>query len=416
MNEPILKDVVILGGGPAGLAAALALWEQGVRDLVILEREPEAGGILRQCIHDGFGLTRFHEALTGPEYARRFLDPVRAAGIELHTGTTVTGLTAQRLVTAVSRRGLTQYQARAVILAMGCRERAAGALPIYGARPAGVFTAGVAQAYVNLYNTMVGREIVILGSGDIGLIMARRLTLEGAHVLGVYEILPHPSGLPRNVTQCLEDFHIPLHLSHTVTELHGAARLEAVTVCAVDDQRRPLPETATRIPCDTLILSVGLIPENELSRMAGVQLDSQTGGPVVDQFLQTTVPGIFAAGNVLHVHDVADDVSAEAEFLAEQVRRYLAGPLPPCPIAVTGRGCGHVVPQRLCRGEAAVLSFRPAAPRRHLAVEAVQDGQTLCRRTIPYATPAQMVHLPIPDLADGSPVEVCCYDDENPAV
>lgn len=416
MKEPILKDVVILGGGPAGLAAALALRDLGVNDLVILEREPEPGGILRQCIHDGFGLVRFHQALTGPEYAQRFLDPVRAVGIEVRTGATVTGLTEGRLVTAVSRQGLVQYQAKAVVLAMGCRERAAGALPLYGSRPAGVFTAGVAQAYVNVHNTMIGRNIVILGSGDIGLIMARRLTLEGANVLGVYEILPHPSGLPRNVTQCLDDFRIPLHLSHTVTELHGAARLEAVTVCAVDSQRRPLPETAQRIPCDTLILSVGLIPENELSRMAGVLLDKQTGGPVVDQFLQTSVPGIFAAGNVLHVHDVADDVSAEAEALAAQVARYLSGSLPPCPIPVMGRGCGHVVPQRLCCGEAVHLSFRPAVPRRNVTVSAVQAGRILCRRKLPYAAPAQMVHLTIPALTNPSPVEVVIHDDENPAL
>lgn len=416
MKEPIVKDVVILGGGPAGLAAALALHQQGVRDVVILERESEPGGILRQCIHDGFGLTRFHEALTGPEYAHRFLEPVQAAGIEIRTGTTVTGLTADRLVTAVSREGLVQYRARAVILAMGCRERAAGALPLYGSRPAGVFTAGVAQSYVDLHNTMVGRSIVILGSGDIGLIMARRLTLEGAKVLGVYEILPHPSGLPRNLTQCLDDFHIPLHLSHTVTALHGKGRLEGVTVCAVDDRRRPLPETAEFIPCDTLILSVGLIPENELSRMAGVCLDSQTGGPVVDSFLQTTVPGIFAAGNVLHVHDVADDVSAEAETLASHVARYLTGTLPPCPVPVTGRGCGHVVPQYLSCGAESTVSFRPAAPRRNLLVEAVQDGQVLCRRRIPYAVPAQMVHLTVPALSSSSPVEVLCHVDENPAL
>lgn len=416
MMEPMKKDVVILGGGPAGLAAALALHALGVQDIVILEREPEAGGILRQCIHDGFGLTRFHEALTGPEYAHRFLEPALAAGIEIRTGTTVTHLTADRTVIAVSRQGQICYQARAVVLAMGCRERTAGALPICGTRPAGVFTAGVAQAYVNLHNTMVGHNIVILGSGDIGLIMARRLTLEGANVLGVYEVLPHPSGLPRNLTQCLDDFHIPLHLSHTVTELHGTGRLEAVTVCAVDAQRRPLPETAEVIPCDTLILSVGLIPENELSRMAGVQLDPQTGGPLVDQFLQTSIPGIFAAGNVLHVHDVADDVSTEAEALAAHVVRWLGSPLPKCTVPVTGTGCGHVVPQRLCCGEAASLSFRPAAPGRNVVVEAVQDGQVLCRRRLPYAAPAQMVHLSIPALTNSAPVEVICHDDPESAL
>ncbi len=405
------KDVVILGGGPAGLAAALRLWDLGVRDLVVLEREPEAGGVLRQCIHDGFGLTRFGEALTGPEYAARFLEPALARGIPIRTGAAATGLTAGRRVTAVTRAGLLAYRARAVILAMGCRERPLGALPVAGTRPAGVFTAGVAQAYLNLHNAMVGREAVILGSGDIGLMMARRLTLEGAHVRGVYEILPYPSGLPRNLLQCLDDYGIPLHLSRTVTALHGAARLEAVTVAAVDDRRRPIPGTEERVPCDTLILSVGLIPENELTRQAGALLDPSTGGPQTDQFGQTTVPGIFAAGNVLHVHDVADDVSREAENLAGAVRRYLDGHLPPCPVAVRGRGCRQVTPGRLAGTESAVLCFRPERPLRGAVAEVIQDGRVLASRRIPWANPAQMERLTAPPLDSRAPVEVVLRHD-----
>ena len=394
--KTIHKEAVVIGGGPAGLAAALRLHDLGVRDLMILEREAFGGGILRQCIHDGFGLTRFREPLSGPEYAARFLKPVLERGMDLRTGATVISLTKDRRVTAATRQGLLVCDADAVILAMGCRERPQGALGICGPRPAGVYTAGVAQSYVNLKNTMVGREIVILGSGDIGLIMARRLTLEGAHVQGVYEILPYPSGLPRNIEQCLHDYDIPLFLSHTVTALHGTARLEAVTVSAVDEARRPIPGREQVIPCDTLILSVGLIPENELTRMAGAELDPATNGPVVDPWFQTTVPGIFAAGNVLHVHDVVDYASLEAEALAENVKRYLGGGLPESPIAVTGEGCGHVVPQRLSPGQAATLSFRPAVPARNCTAEFLQDGAVIARRKIPWANPAQMEHLTIP--------------------
>ncbi len=411
--KTIHKDAVIIGGGPAGLAAALRLHDLGIRDLVILEREASGGGILRQCIHDGFGLARFREPLSGPEYAARFLNPVLERDMELRTGATVIGLTRDHKVTVAARQGLTVYDAGAVILAMGCRERPQGALNLYGPRPAGVFTAGVAQSYVNLKNTMVGREIVILGSGDIGLIMARRLTLEGAHVKGVYEILPYPSGLPRNIEQCLHDYDIPLHLSHTVTALHGTARLEAVTVSAVDGNRQPIPGTGQVIPCDTLILSVGLIPENELTRMAGAELDPATNGPVVDPYFQTTVPGIFAAGNVLHVHDVVDYASMEAEALAENVRRYLGGGLPESPVAVTGEGCGHVVPQRLCPGEAATLSFRPSVPARNCVAEVVQDGAVVARKKIPWANPAQMERLKIPAdaLRGTAPVKVVLRHD-----
>ena len=318
----IHKQAVIIGGGPGGLAAAAELKKNGIDDILILEREHTPGGILRQCIHDGFGLTRFGETLSGPEYAQRFIDDVKKQGIEIVTDATVIGLTRDRKVTAASKDGLLQYQADAVILTMGCRERTRGALSIPGERPAGVFTAGTAQAYINLKNKMVGKNVIILGSGDIGMIMARRMTLEGAKVQAVFEIQPYPSGLPRNIEQCLNDYQIPLYLSHTVTKIIGHNRLEAVEVSQVNENMQPVPGTEKRYDCDTLILSVGLIPENELSLMAGVELDPRTKGAVVDEFYQTSVPGIFAAGNVLHVHDLVDFVSLEAERLAKSVAAY----------------------------------------------------------------------------------------------
>jgi len=313
------KRIVIIGAGPAGLAAAIALYERGERDIVMLEREAAPGGILRQCIHDGFGLTRFGESLSGPEYAERFIEKAKQLNIEIITNATVIELNEDKTVTAATPNGLLVFKAQAVILSMGCRERTRGALAIPGRRPAGVYTAGVAQAYINLKNTMVGKEAVILGSGDIGMIMARRLTLEGAKVKGVYEIQSYPSGLPRNVEQCLNDYGIPLYLSHTVTKINGEKRLESIVVSEVDDKMRPIEGTEQEITCDTLILSVGLIPENELTRMAGAEIDPLTSGAVVDERLQTSVPGVFAAGNVLHVHDLVDFVSLEAEGLADAV-------------------------------------------------------------------------------------------------
>ena len=407
------KKIVIIGAGPAGLAAACALYKLGERDILLLEREKKPGGILRQCIHDGFGLTRFQESLSGPEYAARFIREAEEYGIEIETGTTVVELGKDRTVTAVSASGMTKYRAGAVILAMGCRERTRGALAIPGRRPAGVWTAGVAQTYINLKNIMVGQEVVILGSGDIGMIMARRLTLEGAHVKGVYEILPYASGLPRNVEQCLNDYGIPLHLQHTVTEIHGKDRLEAVTVSRVDEQKNPIPGTEERIACDTLILSVGLIPENELTRMADAPIDPGTQGAVVDENFQTGTPGIFAAGNVLHVHDLVDFVSLEAEQLAASVTEYLKGGLPECDIPVTAEGAVQLIPQRISGLRAVTFALRPKEPGRKVKLRVLQDGKVLAEKTVPRALPAEMVHIAVDKdaWAGSGPVKVVMSDD-----
>lgn len=316
--------IVIIGGGPAGLAAAISAAEQGEKDILILERDRELGGILNQCIHNGFGLHTFQEELTGPEYAARYIEKVERMGIPYLTDTMVLDLSPEKVVTAVSpTEGIFQIQAQAVILAMGCRERPRGALNLPGYRPAGIYTAGTAQRLVNVEGRMPGREVVILGSGDIGLIMARRMTLEGAKVKVVAELMPYSGGLKRNIVQCLEDFGIPLKLSHTVVAIHGKERLTGVTLAQVDHDGRPVPRTEEEYSCDTLLLSVGLIPENELSKNAGVALSSATSGPVVDESFQTSVNGIFACGNVLHVHDLVDFVSEEAANAGRRAAEYV---------------------------------------------------------------------------------------------
>lgn len=319
------RNLVIIGGGPAGLAAAAAAVEAGERDVLILERDMRLGGILNQCIHNGFGLHTFKEELTGPEYAARFEERVRALGIEYKLGAMVLSVSPDKTVTAVSREdGLITIEAKAVILAMGCRERSRGALNIPGFRPAGVFSAGTAQRLVNMEGYMPGREVVILGSGDIGLIMARRMTLEGAKVRVVAELQPYSGGLKRNIVQCLDDYGIPLKLSHTVTEIHGKERVTGVTISAVDERLKPIPGTEEFYSCDTLLLSVGLIPENELSTGAGVRLSRVTNGPEVNESLETNIPGIFACGNVLHVHDLVDYVSEEAAAAGRAAVGYIA--------------------------------------------------------------------------------------------
>ena len=326
--------LVIIGGGPAGMAAAVAAYDDGVRDMVILERDLNAGGILRQCIHNGFGLHRFGEELTGPEYADRYHKMALERGISIKTGATVLDVTPSEeegiaaYVTAISEaEGMFTLRAGAVVLAMGCRERSKGALNIAGTRPAGIFSAGTAQRFVNMEGYMPGRKVVILGSGDIGLIMARRMTLEGAQVQAVCELMPYSGGLARNITQCLDDFGIPLMLSHTVTQIHGKERLTGVTVSKVDERRRPIPGSEIYFECDTLLLSVGLIPENELTRGAGIGMDGITGGASVDQYRQTSLKGVFACGNVLHVHDLVDYVSEEAALAGTSAAAHLRGEL-----------------------------------------------------------------------------------------
>ena len=306
-------DIVVVGGGPAGMAAAVAAYDAGCTDVVILDREPQLGGILLQCIHNGFGLHKLGQELTGPEYAAVYAQKVAQRQIKVYTETTVTHISPDRVVTAQSRQGILKLQAKAVILAMGCRERSRGALNICGSRPAGVYSAGTAQKLINCMGYQVGKRVVILGSGDIGLIMARRMSLEGATVEAVCEVMPYSGGLTRNIVQCLEDFGIPLYLSTTVVQIHGDRRLEGVTIAQVDEKRQPIESTKRYIPCDTLLLSVGLIPENELTRMAGIPIDPVTNGAYVDENCQTRLPGIFACGNVLQVHDLVDYVSEEAE-------------------------------------------------------------------------------------------------------
>ena len=342
-------DIVIVGGGPAGMAAAVAAYDAGCTDVVILDREPDIGGILRQCIHAGFGLHKLGRELTGPEYADVYKQDVLKRNIEVHYETTVTAVSPAKVVTAQNREGLLKIQAKAVILAMGCRERSRGALNTPGTRPAGIFSAGTAQKFINCEGYMVGKEVVILGSGDIGLIMARRMTLEGAKVKAVCELMPYSGGLTRNIVQCLEDFDIPLYLSTTVCEIHGKKRLEGVTIAQVDERRQPIEETKRFIPCDTLLLSVGLIPENELTRAAGIPMDPVTSGALVDEHCQTQIPGIFACGNVLQVHDLVDYVSEEAERAGLGAAQYVRSGGREYPTVPTkpGYGVRYVLPQNV---------------------------------------------------------------------
>lgn len=341
--------IVVVGGGPAGMAAAVAAYDAGCTDVVILDREPQLGGILLQCIHNGFGLHKLGQELTGPEYAAVYAKKVAKRQIKVYTETTVTNITPDKVVTAQSRQGILKIQAKAVILAMGCRERSRGALNICGARPAGVYSAGTAQKLINCMGYQVGKRVVILGSGDIGLIMARRMSLEGAKVEAVCEVMPYSGGLIRNIVQCLEDFGIPLYLSTTVVQIHGDRRLEGVTIAQVDENRQPIESTKRYIPCDTLLLSVGLIPENELTRMAGIPIDPITNGAYVDENCQTQLPGIFACGNVLQVHDLVDYVSEEAERAGIAAAKLVEG-LPEADREITvkaGSGVRYVIPQTI---------------------------------------------------------------------
>ena len=388
-------DVVVIGGGPAGLAAALQADAAGA-SVLVLERDKEPGGILQQCIHNGFGLHYFGEELTGPEYAGRFIDRVKQTGIEILTDTMVLEFTADRRVLAVSAEyGLLEIEAGAIVLAMGCRERTRGALSIPGTRPAGVFTAGCAQRLTNMEGYMPGRQVVILGSGDIGLIMARRMTWEGAKVMAVCELMPYSSGLNRNIVQCLVDNDIPLKFNHTVVRIHGRERVEAVTISEVDVKtKRPIPGTEETIPCDTLLLSVGLLPENELSIAAGVEMDRVTSGAVVDEERQTSIPGVFACGNVLHVHDLVDNVSHEAELAGRSAAAFAKHPTPAARAhrVIAEGGVRYAVPQMLSdKAEGKIdLYFRVGDVYRGAALLVKSGERTLLRRKKPIMTPGEM--------------------------
>ncbi|MBN2157483.1 MAG: FAD-dependent oxidoreductase [Candidatus Lokiarchaeota archaeon] len=398
MSEIIDTDIAIIGGGPAGLAAALNASKRGAR-VAIIERDFELGGILQQCIHNGFGLTYFKEELTGPEYAQRFMDLLKETNVQIFLDSMVIDLSADKIITAMNpERGILKIHAKAVILAMGCRERTRGAINVPGMRPAGIYTAGTAQRLINMEGYMPGKRVVILGSGDIGLIMARRLVLEGAKVLVVAEVLPYCSGLVRNFVQCLQDYDIPLYLSHTITDIKGKERVKSVIISKVDENWMPIKGTEKVYECDTVLFSVGLIPENEISLKAGIKLDI-TNGPTVNEYLETTVPGIFACGNVLQVHDLVDWVTLEAERAGENAYAYSTntsrgGKLLEPILTVPGENVGYIVPQRidyLQDSKIVQFSFRPKSPDKNCIIEFVSNEKVFDKRKAKHIIPSEML-------------------------
>lgn len=394
--KSIAMDLAVIGGGPAGLAAAAEAKRLGIRNMVLIERDERLGGILPQCIHGGFGIEKFKKELTGPEYAHRYIEMLKELEVDVELNTMVLELDRDRnLVVSNAGQGIKQYQCKSIILAMGCRERTRGALGIPGTRPAGIFTAGRAQRLMNIEGCIPGRKVVILGSGDIGMIMARRLSLEGAEVKVVAEILPYPSGLIRNEVQCLRDFKIPLLLSHTVGEIHGYRRIEGVTLVKVDEGFNFIPGTEEFVECDTLLLSVGLIPENELSKMAGGDLDPVTRGAVVDDYLETSVEGIFACGNVLHVNDMVDYVSLEGELAARGAYGRVTGKRVPRPQGMklrVGRNLNYVVPRYLTDSSGKMLSLRVSRPMGRMRIRV---GDRFSKK-FDFARPSEMIRLRLP--------------------